>query len=123
MKKQIDPTIKAQILRSAFYLLLLLAVCAIPFALAQSRNRGTSRQNKQSHKALGPSLPLKFPAGKTAEEKFAPVRMASEGLPGPLSFQSFQNPAPVPRSLLPTVNALINDNSGIFNCNGFTQSE
>jgi hypothetical protein len=35
MKKQINPTIKAHLIRSAFYLLLLLAVCAIPFALAQ----------------------------------------------------------------------------------------
>ena len=34
MKKS-NPTIKAQILRSAFYLLLLVGVCAIPFALAQ----------------------------------------------------------------------------------------
>src|SRR5256886_11733154 len=34
MKKS-NPTIKAEILRSAFYLLLLLSVCAIPFALAQ----------------------------------------------------------------------------------------
>ena len=38
MKKQINPTIKAHLIRSAFYLLLLLGVCAIPFALAQSRN-------------------------------------------------------------------------------------
>ena len=38
MKKQIDPTIKAHLIRGAFYLLLL-AVCAIPFALAQ-RNGG-----------------------------------------------------------------------------------
>ncbi len=43
MKKQISPTIKAHLIRGAFYLLLLLAVCAIPFALAQSRNRGTSK--------------------------------------------------------------------------------
>ncbi len=40
MKKQINATIKAHLLRSAFYLLLLLAVCAIPFALAQ---RGTKK--------------------------------------------------------------------------------
>src|SRR5882724_4064751 len=33
MKKS-NPTIKAQILRSAFYVLLLLGICAIPFALA-----------------------------------------------------------------------------------------
>jgi hypothetical protein len=39
MKKQINPTIKAYLLRGAFYLLLLIAVCAIPFALAQ-RNTG-----------------------------------------------------------------------------------
>src|SRR5213592_2729281 len=35
MKKQINPTIKAHLIRGAFYMLLLLAVCAIPFALAQ----------------------------------------------------------------------------------------
>ena len=35
MKKQINPTIKAHVIRGAFYLLLLIAVCAIPFALAQ----------------------------------------------------------------------------------------
>ena len=45
MKKQINPTIKAHLIRSAFYLLLLLGVCAIPFALAQSRSRGTARQS------------------------------------------------------------------------------
>jgi hypothetical protein len=35
MKTQTNPTIKAHLLRGAFYLLLLLAVYAIPFALAQ----------------------------------------------------------------------------------------
>src|SRR5438067_6803333 len=45
MKKQINPSIKAQILRSAFYLLLLVAVSAIPFALAQSRSRGTAKRS------------------------------------------------------------------------------
>src|SRR5215470_5278681 len=45
MKKQINPTIKAHLIRGTFYLLLLLAVCAIPFALAQSRSRGTARRS------------------------------------------------------------------------------
>ena len=45
MKKQINPTIKAHLIRGAFYLLLLVAVCAIPFALAQSRSRGTNKQS------------------------------------------------------------------------------
>jgi hypothetical protein len=35
MKKQINPTIKAHLIRSAFYVLLLLAICVIPFALGQ----------------------------------------------------------------------------------------
>src|ERR1041384_5023625 len=35
MKKQINPKLKAHLIRGAFYLLLLLAVCVIPFALAQ----------------------------------------------------------------------------------------
>ena len=39
MKKQINPTIKAHLIRGAFYVLLLLAVCVIRFALAE-RNSG-----------------------------------------------------------------------------------
>src|SRR5438552_10709772 len=45
MKKQTKHSIKAHLLWSALILLALLAVCAIPFALAQSRSRGTSKQN------------------------------------------------------------------------------
>ena len=51
MKKQINPTIKAYLIRSGFYLLLLLAVCAIPFALAQSRSRGTAAAAAKSDAA------------------------------------------------------------------------
>jgi len=52
MKKQINPTIKAHLIRGAFYLLLLVAVCAIPFALAQSRSRGTTKLG-----ATAPKMP------------------------------------------------------------------
>src|SRR5436309_2911487 len=45
MKKQINPSIKAHLLRSAFILLALVAVSAIPFALAQSRSRGTAKRS------------------------------------------------------------------------------
>src|SRR6478735_12116994 len=45
MKKQTEQNIKAHLLRGAFYLLLLLAVCAIPFALGQSRSRGTAKRS------------------------------------------------------------------------------
>jgi hypothetical protein len=42
MKRQSNPTIKAQLLRSALYVLLLLSVCVIPFALAQRNSVGQS---------------------------------------------------------------------------------
>ena len=45
MRKQTNPDIKAHLLRSALYVLLLVAICVIPFALAQ---RGVAKR------ALGP---------------------------------------------------------------------
>jgi hypothetical protein len=70
MKKQMNSTIKAHLIRSAFYsLLLVLAVCAIPFVLAQPRNRGTSKQSVakptvSSSRAIGiPGTPI-LPAPK-----------------------------------------------------------
>src|SRR2546428_754629 len=45
MKKQINPSIKAHLLWSPLMLLSLLAICAIPFALAQSHSRGTAKPN------------------------------------------------------------------------------
>jgi hypothetical protein len=51
MKKQTTHPVQAHLLRGAVYLLLLLAVCAIPFALAQ-RNAA-----KQSMAKLGNALP------------------------------------------------------------------
>src|SRR6266550_2544642 len=54
MKKS-NPTIKAQILRSVFYLLLLLGVCAIPFALAKRSFDGRTTPvmpSKQTQRTL-----------------------------------------------------------------------
>src|SRR5207245_3781516 len=48
MKKQLNPTIKAHLIRSAFYVILLLAVCVIPFALAQ---RNTTKRSVAKPKA------------------------------------------------------------------------
>ncbi len=45
VKKQINPSIKAHFLRSALMLLSLLAICAIPFGLAQSHSRGTNHES------------------------------------------------------------------------------
>jgi hypothetical protein len=50
MKKQTNPNIKAHLLRSAFYVLLLLAVWVIPFALGQRNSN-----NRVGHAALAAS--------------------------------------------------------------------
>ena len=55
MKKQTNPTIKAQIARSAFYLLLLLGICVIPFALANRSFDGrttSATSSKQTERTL-----------------------------------------------------------------------
>src|SRR5438034_9606337 len=75
MKKQINPTIKAHLIRSAFYVRLLLAVCVIPFALAQSRSRGTAKQSvtKQSAGQLMPVSPFAaLPADAASSALLAP---------------------------------------------------
>src|SRR5262245_30140586 len=70
MKKQINPTIKAHLIRGAFYLLLLLAVCAIPFALAQRNvKRSVSGPAAPSTNAYG----VASLSGHQAVEKGAAV--------------------------------------------------
>src|SRR4029077_7512226 len=53
MKKQINPRTKAHLIRGAFYLVLLIAVCAIPFALAQrtAAKRSVAEQRSYSTRA------------------------------------------------------------------------
>src|SRR5216110_2168041 len=53
MKKQINPNIKAHLIRGAFYLLLLLAVCVIPFALAQRNTERVRHTGAQVHHPKG----------------------------------------------------------------------
>ena len=55
MQSQINPSSRAHLLRGAFYLLLLVAMCLIPFALGQ---RTTGKRGKQAEKAVGQSQPL-----------------------------------------------------------------
>jgi hypothetical protein len=59
MKKQINPTIKAHLIRSAFYVILLLAVCVIPFALAQrnAAKRSVAKPNLSAIAKLRQTAP------------------------------------------------------------------
>ena len=74
MKKQINPTIKAHLIRSAFYVILLLAVCVIPFALAQrnttkrspARPKQTANLAAAGHSAAVPSSGAALPLDKQA---------------------------------------------------------
>ena len=45
MKKQINPSTKAHVLRRTLILFSLVAICTIPFALAQSRGHGTNNKS------------------------------------------------------------------------------
>ena len=75
MKKQINPTIKAHLIRGAFYLLLVLGVCAIPFALAQrnpaARKMSPTVSNPTSTHipALAPASAFRVPAPKLPNAK------------------------------------------------------
>jgi N-acetylneuraminic acid mutarotase len=60
MKKQINPNIKAHLIRSSFYMLLLLAVCAIPFALAQ--------RNTIKHSAARPTGAVRATVGQAGTD-------------------------------------------------------
>ena len=63
VKANISSTIKAHLIRGAFYLLLLLAICAIPFALGQPQARAPSSQENPTGTlctggwSAGPDLP------------------------------------------------------------------
>src|SRR6266481_9054134 len=80
MKKQNKPTVKAYLIRGAFYLLLLLAVCAIPFALAQrnATKRGVANaasNRNMSQLAAAPVAPGAGVHSKAASQSKAGSRL------------------------------------------------
>ena len=81
MKKQTNATIKAHLLRGACYLLLLLTMCAIPFALAQRSSIGTG---KISHAvALGPTFADRVAYQSAIEDVYWRHRIWPDTNPGP----------------------------------------
>ena len=53
MKRRSSPTIRAQVIRSSFYLLLLVAVCVIPFALGQQDATDSAIDSTKSSFGVG----------------------------------------------------------------------
>ena len=76
MKKQINPTIKAHLIRSACYVLLLVAVCVIPLALAQ---RNTTKRNRTTGKTW-PAMAATGKAAATAPHTTVPSSGAARVL-------------------------------------------
>ena len=78
MKKQINPSTKAHLLRSALILLSLFAICAFPFALAQ---RNTAKSSvRPAYTTNGPDVP--FPKPQTALSPQRPDVCALDGTLG-----------------------------------------
>ena len=114
MKKQINPSIKAHLIRSAFYVTLLLAVCVIPFALAQRnttkrspvRPKPTANLAAAGPSAAVPSTGAARPLDKQAltEAKRA-AAAARKNIGAPASLAGAQNKPDAVRHALSKVSA------------------
>src|SRR5437762_4596717 len=101
MKKQTKHSIKAHLLWSALILLSLLAVCAIPFALAQSRSRGTAKQSVAKPNAV-PSINLQSIDGTVSAQPQSP-KVSRTDLPTTTSGPNVPNFSLPPVPKLPAV--------------------
>src|SRR5437867_2123423 len=91
MKKQINPSIKAHLLWSALILLALFAVCALPFALAQSRSRGTSKQSEQFQKTQPAFQTINTYAGMPVGTAGPVTVTATCGVIGPTNYPTLKD--------------------------------
>src|SRR5947209_5266932 len=87
MKRQINATVKAHLIRGAFYLLLLLAVCVIPFALAQ---RNTGNPGTSTNATQLPTTP------KHSRAAAAPDALEMPEFPTGVLWNQYDNPATEP---------------------------
>jgi hypothetical protein len=71
MKWRSSPTIRAQVIRGSFYLLLLMAVCVIPFALGQQNATDSAIDPTKSSFAVGHAI------SASAEAQPSPVAAAT----------------------------------------------
>ena len=78
MKKQINPNVKAHLIRSAFYVLLLLAVCVIPFALAQRNSLKANRPTPAKPKAAATVDKAQIAAQLAARAKSVPATLVGK---------------------------------------------
>ena len=118
MKKQLNPTIKAHLIRSAFYLLLLLGVCAIPFALAQ-RNAGKRSQATNMSQLLASRLPTTSNVGAVASKIALPPNPPLPAVPAAVLYDQMTNPAPTPGGVTSQDFETVNDPFDTFAADDF----
>src|SRR6476646_10250024 len=86
MQKRINQRVKAHLVRGAFYLLLLLTVCVIPFALGQ---RTTARQSSVGSTAQLPII------SSHSDRDASTLPTAEFPMGGPI-YDQYNNPATEP---------------------------
>src|SRR5215216_2215823 len=93
MKKQNNNSAKAHLIRGAFYILLLIAVCAIPFVLAQ-RNDTKRTMAQQQRPAAVPRSQAEMPNDAvpfSASARVSHLPLRSSGVAG---YHPLRVPAP-----------------------------
>ena len=89
-----SPVINAHLLRGAFYLLLLSAVCLVPFALAQRTAAERSRGSAASASFAGSNAAAASAIGVSFIPSVPPA-------PGMILYDQIDNPAPTPTPPIP----------------------
>src|SRR5262249_17861600 len=107
----------AHLIRGAFYLVLLLAVCAIPFALAQSRSRGAPKQGSAKPiTAANPDTNVpqmqqqasrQMPGATMRLPQLASAKAMLAQLPAVKQFPAAKRPLPHPNAKATRTNATI----------------
>ena len=91
MKKQTNPSIKAHLLWSALILLALLAVGAIPFALAQRNSPKANKQIEQSQQTQPAFQTINTYTGRPVGVGGPVTVTATCGVVGPTELRNFES--------------------------------
>ena len=118
MKKQINPTIKAYLVRSAVYFLLLLGVCAIPLALAQ-RNSMKRTQAANMSQLLASQMLTTANVGAAGSKIALPPSFPLPALPDSVLYDQMTNPAPTPGGVTSQDFETVNDPFDTFAADDF----
>jgi YVTN family beta-propeller protein len=109
MKKQIHSTVKAHLVRSAFYALLLLGMCVILFALAQRHSRNPVATPRATVNSASSEMPETAHSSQSLREDTAVAASTESGMASDRMDigDSVAGEAPIPRTQSPAVVAYV----------------